>query len=84
MDGLQGLCPWGLNPYVSEGGLHPNPNASWLVFSHLRAGHERGARPVDPVNNDRVRDAPAVDRGDGLLLRPAGPARSSLRGFRWE
>jgi hypothetical protein len=34
----------------------------------LRAGHERGARPVDPVDNDRVRDAPAVDRGDGLLL----------------
>ena len=23
---------------------------------------------LDPVDNDRVRDAPAVDRGDGLLL----------------
>jgi hypothetical protein len=31
-------------------------------------GPESGARPVDPVDNDRVRDAPAVDRGNGLLL----------------
>jgi hypothetical protein len=28
---------------VSEGGLHPNPNVCWQVFSQLRAGHERGA-----------------------------------------
>ncbi len=55
---------WG---FTSAGGLHRNPNVCWLVFSQLRAGHERGARPVDPVDNDRVRDAPAVDRGDGLL-----------------
>ena len=29
---------WGL---MSAGGLHPNPNVCWLMFSHLRAGHER-------------------------------------------
>jgi hypothetical protein len=52
----------------TRGGLHRNPNVCWLVFSQLRAGHESGARPVDPVDNDRVRDAPAVDRGNGLLL----------------
>lgn len=66
---------------------------SWLVFSQLRAGHERGARLMDPVDNDRVRDAPAVDRGTvpyiwmyriRISLRPTGPARSSLRLFRWE
>ena len=30
---------------VSEGGLHPNPNACWLVSSQLGAGHERRCGP---------------------------------------
>ena len=79
---------------MSEGGLHRNPNVCWLVFSQLRAGHERGARPVDPVDNDRVREAPAVDRGTvsyfiwmyriRISLRPADPARPVVPWFRWE
>jgi hypothetical protein len=39
---------WGSN--VSEGGLHPNPNVCWQVFSQLRAGHERRGGSVDPVD----------------------------------
>ena len=79
---------------VSEGGLHPNPNVCWLVFSQLRAGHERGARAVDPVDNDGcVTRLLLIARTVSyfiwmyrirISLRPAGPARSSLRGFRWE
>jgi hypothetical protein len=38
------------NP-VSEGRVHPNPNVCWLVCSQLTAGHEREARPADPVDN---------------------------------
>lgn len=57
---------WGIN--VSEGGLHLNPNARWLVFSHLRACRERGCGPVDPVDNDRVCGFAGADRGHGVLL----------------
>jgi hypothetical protein len=36
----------------AEGGLHRNPNVCWLVFSQLRAGHERGTRlPVQALMN---------------------------------
>jgi hypothetical protein len=51
-----------------RGGITPKSQCVLAGVSQLRAGHERGARPVDPVDNDRVRDAPAVDRGNGLLL----------------
>jgi hypothetical protein len=45
---------------VSEGGLHPNPNACSLVNSQLGAGSDRGRGPVDPVDHDWLRCALAL------------------------
>jgi hypothetical protein len=47
--------PRDLNPHVSEGRMQPKANAAFPVNSQLGADHERGARPVDPVDDDRVR-----------------------------
>lgn len=41
--------------FVSEGRMQPKANAACPVNSQLGAEHERGARPVDPVDDDRVR-----------------------------
>jgi hypothetical protein len=68
---------------VSEGGLHLNPNVSWLVFSQLGAGHEwvdrwrmrayglgrRGQSPLPRI--------PWQRRGGTFGCPPNGPARSS-------
>ena len=69
---------------VSEGGVHQNPNVCWLVFSQLRAGHQRRGGSVDPVDHDRLRRVAGADRRVGLLpllriswwSRTGGQARS--------
>jgi len=50
---------------VSEGYAHPKTIVSWLVNSHVGAGHDRVGGSLDPAYDDRMcRPADAAPRQD--------------------
>ena len=55
---------------VSEGRMHPNPNACSLVSSQLGADRDRGRGPVDPVDHERLRGTACTHRRNRFLLDP--------------
>lgn len=67
---------------VSEGGVHRKANACWQVSSRSGAGRERvgcdwPGRPVDQVDDDRVRGLARPDRWDRLLPAHAHAGRDA-------
>jgi hypothetical protein len=73
VDGPQSLCPWGLEPHVSEGRVYPNPNVFGPLSSLSGPGHDHGSGLVLPgrwlsrcVCSDLVRD---IERPRCWLVR---------------
>ncbi len=58
--------------FVSEGGLHPNPNVSCLVSSRSGRSGERAGGPADQVDEDRMCCAAGSDRGDDAATARSG------------